>query len=489
MVQVLRAALGLASLRPRPSRVPGCASRSGRWSATAPISSSGRWPRVLDIDLGASAISGVPPDPQGLRSQLVLAVHAVLEALAQRAPVIVAIEDLHWADAASVELLIMLAELTDFHPRMVLVTGRPETEGNAWNFRQHVERHDGHRLTDLRLAALAEADSRSLAGTSATSTGTSSSTARKTSVARNLWLDERGTSGDLTDITVRCECGKFKALSAATKPDDVPLGYCNGPRPWLGQLQSASDAGEGREGLASIACWCGPPRTRTSLRRMSVISIPEPGGPVREAVEAVWQDFLQYAESLADVTKERRRQKVSARTQGLTDAEVWKEVERQTERIQASGARDSRGRGRDAALDSRRYRRGPSWRETSTLAAVKLTGSRSDAAPEPCRQSPPPSRSDRAGRFYAVRSICVGCQRRARTGRRTRSFVHRPDVAAGDREPRRRRVRGRQVGGHPGLAASGRRFKPENSNCAAASTHGERLTPMAPGCRLSACPM
>ena len=109
--------------------------------------------------------------------------HAVLEGLAQRGPVIVAIEDLHWADAASVELLITLAELTDFHHLMVLVTGRPETEGNAWNFRQHVERHYGHRLTELRLAALAEADSRSLAGTSATSTGGCSSTGRMTSVA------------------------------------------------------------------------------------------------------------------------------------------------------------------------------------------------------------------------------------------------------------------------------------------------------------------
>ncbi len=55
--------------------------------------------------------------------------------------------------------------------------------------------------------------------------------------ARSLWLDERGTSGDLTDIIVRCECGLFKALSAATKREDVPLGFCNGPRPWLGQLR------------------------------------------------------------------------------------------------------------------------------------------------------------------------------------------------------------------------------------------------------------
>ena len=54
---------------------------------------------------------------------------------------------------------------------------------------------------------------------------------------RNLWLDERGTSGELTDMTVRCDCGKFKELSAATKLNDVPLGFCNGPRPWLGELR------------------------------------------------------------------------------------------------------------------------------------------------------------------------------------------------------------------------------------------------------------
>ena len=119
--------------------------------------------RLLDIDLGAGAPAGGPSDPQGLRSQLVLAARAVLEGLAQRGPVIVAIEDLHWADAASAELLTVLAELTDFDSLMLLVTSRPETEGNAWSFRQHVERHYGHRLTELRLGPLAEADSERLA--------------------------------------------------------------------------------------------------------------------------------------------------------------------------------------------------------------------------------------------------------------------------------------------------------------------------------------
>ena len=53
-----------------------------------------------------------------------------------------------------------------------------------------------------------------------------------------LWMDEKGTSGDLTAITIRCDCGKSKALSAATKVGDKQLGYCKGDRPLAGRLRS-----------------------------------------------------------------------------------------------------------------------------------------------------------------------------------------------------------------------------------------------------------
>ncbi len=75
---------------------------------------------------------------------------------------IVAVEDLHWADPASVDLLTLLLELTDFQPLMILVTSRPDTEGDAWTFRLHAERNFGHRLTELRLAPLAVEDSERL---------------------------------------------------------------------------------------------------------------------------------------------------------------------------------------------------------------------------------------------------------------------------------------------------------------------------------------
>ena len=143
---------------------------------------------------------------------------------------------------------------------------------------------------------------------------------------RPLWMDERGTSGDLTDISIRCECAKFKALSAATKLNDIPLGYCNGPRPWLGNFSKEPCGGPGKAKINRLLVRAAS--NAYFAQTLSVISIPDAGGPVRQAVDEVWVDFLQYAESQADVTKERKKQKVSVALEGFPDADVWKEIQR-----------------------------------------------------------------------------------------------------------------------------------------------------------------
>lgn len=143
---------------------------------------------------------------------------------------------------------------------------------------------------------------------------------------RELWMDERGTGGDLTDIQIRCECGKFKALSAATVLKDVPLGHCAGRRPWLGNFASEHCGGPGKAQINRLLV-----RSASNAyfaQTLSVISIPEPGVALRAAVDTVWQDFLQYADSEADIAKERKKQKVSVALEEFTDAEVWTEVKR-----------------------------------------------------------------------------------------------------------------------------------------------------------------
>lgn len=140
--------------------------------------------------------------------------------------------------------------------------------------------------------------------------------------SRPLWLDERRTTGDLSDIAVRCECGKTRDVAVATKMGkDSPLGVCRGIRPWLGPA--------GAEG-------CGYPN-RLLIRSasnayfsqtLSVISIPDADTPIRAAVDQVWEDFLVTAESGEDVARERKKKKVSAALADFTDAAVWKEIER-----------------------------------------------------------------------------------------------------------------------------------------------------------------
>ncbi len=145
--------------------------------------------------------------------------------------------------------------------------------------------------------------------------------------SRSLWIDERGTSGDFTDITIRCECGQLKALSAAGKSKDAPLGPCKGHRPWLGNYSREMCGGGGEKGQINRLLVRSASNAYFA-QTMSVISIPEAGGALRAAVDEVWQENLQFLESVDELVKERRRPKVSAALEKFSDADVWKECER-----------------------------------------------------------------------------------------------------------------------------------------------------------------
>ena len=113
--------------------------------------------------LGMEGEPGTSPpiamDPRAFQSQLVLALRAIIEGLVSRSPLILTVEDLHWADAATIEILTALTELTDFLPFMMLVTSRPDSDGGSWNLRFHAQRHYAHRLTELTLTPLPSEES------------------------------------------------------------------------------------------------------------------------------------------------------------------------------------------------------------------------------------------------------------------------------------------------------------------------------------------
>ena len=52
---------------------------------------------------------------------------------------------------------------------------------------------------------------------------------------RPIWLEERGTSGDITDTLGICDCGEERPLYEALGINTSALGPCQGRRPWIGQ--------------------------------------------------------------------------------------------------------------------------------------------------------------------------------------------------------------------------------------------------------------
>jgi class 3 adenylate cyclase/tetratricopeptide (TPR) repeat protein len=117
---------------------------------------------LLGIELEARRQADRPTDPQTLKAQLILALRALLEGLTTHGPAILTIEDIHWADAATIELLILLTELTDHLPLMILVTSRPDPEGTAWDLRFHAQRNFPHRLVEISLSTLRPEDTAQL---------------------------------------------------------------------------------------------------------------------------------------------------------------------------------------------------------------------------------------------------------------------------------------------------------------------------------------
>ena len=141
-----------------------------------------------------------------------------------------------------------------------------------------------------------------------------------------LWFDEGGAGNDFQEIFVRLAPtaqahGPRRPLSDATVPEGFPLGMCTGRMPWLGPRvkEPCDKPAKLLTRSASNAYFA---------QTLSVISIPDLDSALKEAVATVFEDFLQYAESLADVTRERKKQKVFYALEGHTDDDVWAEVQR-----------------------------------------------------------------------------------------------------------------------------------------------------------------
>lgn len=100
--------------------------------------------------------------PDALAVEIRRAYKHWLVSIAQERPVVVAIEDLHWADPPTVDLAEELLDLVDLTPLLVAAVSRVDSTTEGWRLRVHALAHHVHRVAELPLEPLSSADATKL---------------------------------------------------------------------------------------------------------------------------------------------------------------------------------------------------------------------------------------------------------------------------------------------------------------------------------------
>ena len=101
--------------------------------------------------------------PEALQWRTFEVVGQLFARLSESAPLVLALEDLHWADPTSVLLLEQLLSLAEEAPVLLVLTLRPERDHPSWSLRELAGREFPHLLREIDLGPLGDADGELLA--------------------------------------------------------------------------------------------------------------------------------------------------------------------------------------------------------------------------------------------------------------------------------------------------------------------------------------
>jgi class 3 adenylate cyclase len=119
---------------------------------------------LLSLPLEGEALDHIQAlDPQALQGQYLASFRRLLLAMAARAPLFIALDDIHWADPSSVELLTRLMPLTSEAPLFFCLITREEREAPGWKLVQAAREQLGAGLVEVGLHPLTTEESQLLA--------------------------------------------------------------------------------------------------------------------------------------------------------------------------------------------------------------------------------------------------------------------------------------------------------------------------------------
>jgi adenylate cyclase len=100
--------------------------------------------------------------PEQIKHRTFLAIRDFLLALARRQPLVLVLEDLHWADALSLDVISLLLETLTLAPLLLICVYRPEREHRCWRLGTIATQKCREQYTELTLSELTLAQSRRL---------------------------------------------------------------------------------------------------------------------------------------------------------------------------------------------------------------------------------------------------------------------------------------------------------------------------------------
>lgn len=106
--------------------------------------------------------NGPPLDDEAFRQELLVAMDEWWRARFSERPTVLVFDDMHWSDAASIELLRQLLPLTGEIPLVLLCAMREERSSPAWQIKTAADEEFRHRYSEITLLPLSEEDSNEL---------------------------------------------------------------------------------------------------------------------------------------------------------------------------------------------------------------------------------------------------------------------------------------------------------------------------------------
>ena len=100
--------------------------------------------------------------PEQIKEQTFIMIRDLVVALGKSGPVVVVLDDLHWADSLSLDLVSILMEILDIVPLLLVCMYRPEQKQKCWHIPAIAGRKCAEQLSEMSLKELAPVQARGL---------------------------------------------------------------------------------------------------------------------------------------------------------------------------------------------------------------------------------------------------------------------------------------------------------------------------------------